>query len=206
MPEGRAEPGTFLSVRFGNVLGSNGSVVPVFQAQIAKGGPVTVTHPDMKRYFMTIPEAVQLVLQASTMGRGADIFVLDMGRPVSILDLANQLIRLNGNVPGEDIQIQFVGARDGERLDEELTHDGERLAPTTHPRIKIFRGHRVNRHELEVWVRELRDLVDKRDSDAIIEHLKCIAPEYQPGRAVAGRNEQVPPPERKARAAYSTSK
>ncbi|HWE52077.1 MAG TPA: nucleoside-diphosphate sugar epimerase/dehydratase, partial [Bryobacteraceae bacterium] len=129
-----------VSVRFGNVLGSTGSVVPLFREQIAKGGPVQVTHPEMERYFMTIPEAVQLVLQASSMGKGGEIFVLDMGLPVKILDLAKKMILLSGFRPGEDIRIEFTGIRPGEKLREETQQVKESVLPTHHEKIKILRG------------------------------------------------------------------
>src|ERR1051326_1030719 len=120
----------FVSVRFGNVLGSNGSVVPIFQSQIVAGGPVTVTHPEMRRYFMSIREAVQLVLQASTMGQGSELFVLDRGEPVRILDLAQNMIQLAGLTPNEDIEIRITGLRTYDKLYEEIALDGENMLPT----------------------------------------------------------------------------
>jgi len=189
----------FVSVRFGNVLGSNGSVVPLFREQIAKGGPVTVTHPDMKRYFMTIAEAVQLVLQASTMGKGSEIFVLDMGEPVPIVNLAREMIRLSGFDPDRDIEIRFTGTRPGEKLFEELVLEGEQIVPTYHEKIKIFRGARMSRLETDQWLKELQNLVAREGEISILRHLKDLVPEYQPD----GRWREMLQPEPLRRAAVS---
>src|SRR5262249_52850234 len=172
----------FVSVRFGNVLGSNGSVVPIFQAQIAAGGPVTITHPEMRRYFMSIREAVQLVLQASTMGKGSEIFVLDMGEPVRVLDLAHNMIQLAGLRPDEDIEIRFVGLRPGEKLFEEIAFDGENMLPTYHEKIRIFRGTLVEPNALSAWIDQLQVLIVRRDVDRIVAHLRGLVPEYRPQR------------------------
>ncbi|MCC7495995.1 MAG: polysaccharide biosynthesis protein [Bryobacterales bacterium] len=169
----------FVCVRFGNVLGSNGSVIPLFKQQIMAGGPVTVTHPEMKRYFMTIPEAVQLVLQASTMGHGSEIFVLDMGEPVHIVDLARNMIRLSGRDESE-IEIRFTGLRPGEKLFEELVLDSEDIAPTYHEKIKVLRSQRPRGAEIEAWIRELKKQLHGRDEVTAIQLLKQLVPEYNP--------------------------
>jgi FlaA1/EpsC-like NDP-sugar epimerase len=179
----------FVSVRFGNVLGSSGSVVPIFLAQIASGGPVTVTHPEACRFFMTLREAVQLVLQASTMGHGSEIFVLDMGEPIHIVDLARNMIQLSGLVPDRDIEIRFVGLRPGEKIREELLSEGEDLLPTHHSKIRIFAGPRVPLDTIETWVGRLQDLVAQRDVEAVIAHLKTLVPEYRPATASSGAKE-----------------
>ena len=170
----------FVSVRFGNVLGSNGSVVPIFKSQIAAGGPVTVTHPEMRRYFMTIPEAVQLVLQASTMGRGGEIFVLDMGEPVKIVDLATNLILLSGLRPGNDIRIEFTGVRPGEKLYEELNVFDETTLATYHEKIKIFASNGVPENGMAPHLEVLRNVCHSRDVRRLVLELKELVPEYNP--------------------------
>jgi FlaA1/EpsC-like NDP-sugar epimerase len=181
MPAGGRGVGTrFVAVRFGNVLGSNGSVVPIFQAQIAAGGPVTVTHPDARRYFMTAREAVQLILQASTMGRRSEIFVLDMGEPVRIADLARRMIQLSGLTPGRDIEIQCTGLRPGEKLYEELIIEGENILPTPHEKIRVFQGQSLSIGRIEDWIERLKVLIAQSDEAAVIRHIKDLAPEYQP--------------------------
>ncbi len=170
----------FMAVRFGNVLGSNGSALPLFEQQIAAGGPVTVTHPDARRYFMTIPEAVQLVLQASSMGRGGEVFVLDMGQPVRILDLVRNLIRLSGLEPDRDIKIEMVGLRPGEKLFEELKLDGEDIGPTAHDKIRVLTGGKVTFEQVSGWLEELSVLVQAKNVHGLVSKLVAIVPEYWP--------------------------
>ncbi len=168
----------FVTVRFGNVLGSNGSVIPIFREQIAQGGPVTVTHPEMQRYFMTIPEASQLVLQAATMGKGGEIFVLDMGEPVKIVDLARELITLSGFRPGDDIEIRFTGMRPGEKLFEELSIEGEDMQPTCHPKIGIWKNVPTDEKRLTEAIEQLATLANRCSRDQIVKLIKAIVPEY----------------------------
>jgi len=168
----------FVTVRFGNVLGSEGSVVPIFKKQIAMGGPVTVTHPEMKRYFMTIPEASQLVLQAASMGRGGEIFLLDMGEPVKIVDLATELITLSGFRPGEDIEIAFSGLRPGEKLFEELSIKGEDMQETRHPKIGIWQNKPMDRDRLREGIAQLIAIAGNAERSAIVEKIKELVPEY----------------------------
>jgi FlaA1/EpsC-like NDP-sugar epimerase len=168
----------FVTVRFGNVLGSNGSVIPIFKQQIAAGGPVTVTHPDMQRYFMTIPEASQLVLQAGAMGHGGEIFILDMGEPVKIVDLARDLITLSGFRPDEDIEIKFNGVRPGEKLFEQLATDAEHADKTKHPKIFIGRIASPTWPEVTRGLDALLALVDGGDGGQIRRALRGLVPEY----------------------------
>jgi FlaA1/EpsC-like NDP-sugar epimerase len=170
----------FVAVRFGNVLGSNGSVSPIFEAQIADGGPVTVTHPDAMRYFMTIGEAVGLVLQASTMGNGGEIFVLNMGEPVKIVDLARRMILLSGLEPDKDVQVEFTGLRPGEKLFEEIRLEGEGIKPTPHEQIWVFEGGQPSFEHVRGWLEELSTLVESRNVHGLISKLVSIVPEYGP--------------------------
>ncbi len=168
----------FVTVRFGNVLDSEGSVVPTFKKQIAEGGPVTVTHPEMKRYFMTIPEASQLVLQAATMGKGGEIFVLDMGEPVKIADLAKELITLSGFRPGEDVEMVFTGPRPGEKLFEELRIEGEDMQRTRHRKIRIWKNIPMDREKLRTGINELVDIAKTQNYSEISQKIKELVPEY----------------------------
>jgi FlaA1/EpsC-like NDP-sugar epimerase len=170
----------FMAVRFGNVLGSSGSVIPIFNKQIAAGGPVKVTHPDVVRYFMTIPEAVGLVLQSAAQGDGSEIFVLDMGQPVKIVDLARQLIELSGLKPDEDIQIEFTGLRPGEKLFEELSYQGENYAATNHPKIMRFYSHPLPLAEVRAILAELEAELHQAEPERLKLLLKKAIPEYQP--------------------------
>lgn len=168
----------FITTRFGNVLGSNGSVIPLFRSQIEKGGPVTVTHPEITRYFMTIPEACQLVLEAGTIGKGGEIFIFDMGQSVRIVDLAKKMIRLSGLVLGKDIQIKFSGLRPGEKLYEELLNKEEDTMPTHHPRILIARVKEYDAAEVAGSIDNLINIAATSSPDEIVGLMKSIVPEF----------------------------
>jgi len=168
----------FINVRFGNVLDSAGSVVPLFREQIRAGGPVTVTHPDITRYFMTIPEACQLIMQAATIGKGGEVFVLDMGDPVKISYLAEQMIRLSGKRPGQDIRIEYVGLRPGEKISEELFNGHERPTPTEHSKLLLAHPLTVDHRMARKAVIELAEACRSFDEAAILHKLKLLVPEY----------------------------
>jgi FlaA1/EpsC-like NDP-sugar epimerase len=168
----------FITTRFGNVLGSNGSVIPRFRAQIEKGGPITVTHPAITRYFMTIPEAVQLVLEAGTMGKGGEIYLFDMGKPVKIVDLANKMIQLAGLVPEKDIEVVFSGLRSGEKLYEELLNDAELTVPTHHPKISVAKVKPMDIEGSKRAIYELIALNARKNNTAIVRKMKEIVPEF----------------------------
>ncbi len=173
-------PTKYMTVRFGNVVGSVGSVVPLFKKQIQKGGPVTVTHPDVTRFFMTIPEACQLILQAGAMGKGGEIFLLDMGTSIKIVDMARDLIRLSGFEPEEDIKIEYIGLRPGEKLYEELIIDGEDVIPTSHEKIMVLKGMDCNLQLLNGEIDKLMQIARDQEAQKIKEKLKEIIPEYGP--------------------------
>ena len=185
-----ASPATrCVAVRFGNVLDSAGSVVPLFREQIAAGGPVTVTHRDMERYFMTIPEACQLIMASATLGKGGEVFVLDMGEPVRILYLAEQMIRLSGKVPGKDVAIELVGSRPGEKLSEELFHATESSGPTRHEKILLAHSRPVEPADFMPRLARLRDACDAFDEPALRRILAELVPEYyRPPSAQQGRS------------------
>ena len=170
----------YIMVRFGNVLGSKGSVIPIFKKQIADGGPVKVTHPDMRRFFMTIPEACQLVLQASAIGEGGQICVLDMGQPVKIADLATNLILLSGLRPEEDIKIEFTGVRPGEKLCEEVSSYLEDTVPSEHEKVRIFMGREMPEIDLLGWLDSLQRICDVRDIGKLLIALKQVVVDYNP--------------------------
>ena len=169
----------FIAVRFGNVLGSSGSVIPLFQKQIKEGGPLTVTHPEVTRYFMTIPEAVGLVLQSACQGNGGDILVLEMGKPLKVIDVARQLIELSGLKPDTDIEIKIIGLRPGEKMFEEIQHTGEEYSPTNNERIFRFTGPVLEYTNLEHILKEINSLILK-ENDVCKRGVQKLVPEYNP--------------------------
>jgi len=169
----------FITTRFGNVLGSNGSVIPLFRAQIEKGGPVTVTHPEITRYFMTIPEACALVLEAGSMGNGGEIFIFDMGKSVRIVDLAKRMISLSGLTLGKDIHVKFTGLRPGEKLYEELLNSKENNIHTHHPRILIAKVREYNIEQVSFGIDELIELSVSGKEREVVQKMKSIVPEFK---------------------------
>ena len=181
----------FITVRFGNVLGSAGSVIPLFRKQISEGGPVTVTDPRMERYFMTIPEASQLIMQTAILGKGGEIFVLDMGEPVKISYLAEQMILLSGKIPGNDINIEYIGLRPGEKLYEELFHEKEQLETTTHEKVLLARHRKV---EWEVLNRVMEDIAvacELVDVKSLQHLLRTLVPEHDQNAHVSKSGKQM---------------
>jgi len=174
----------FITTRFGNVLGSNGSVIPRFRHQIENGGPVTITHPDITRYFMTIPEACQLVLEAGAMGKGSEIFIFDMGQSIKIVDLAKKMIKLSGLVLDKDISIVYTGLRPGEKLFEELLADHEKTLPTHHKQIMVAKVKEYDFDEINNTVNELITLFDKQDNKLIVSKMKLLVPEFKSNNSV----------------------
>jgi FlaA1/EpsC-like NDP-sugar epimerase len=169
----------FITTRFGNVLGSNGSVIPIFKQQIEQREPVTVTHKDITRYFMTIPEACQLVLEAGSMGQGGEIFIFDMGKPVRIYDLAEKMIKMAGFTPGEEIKIKVTGLRPGEKLYEELLDDGENTMPTHHKKIKIASVRACDHNTVSVSILKLINLAyEGAEAEEIVRLMKELVPEF----------------------------
>jgi FlaA1/EpsC-like NDP-sugar epimerase len=179
MEQGKVEGKTkFVTTRFGNVLGSNGSVIPRFREQIAKGGPLTVTHPEITRFFMTIPEACRLVMEAATMSNGNQIFVFDMGESVKIDDLARRMIQLAGYTPDEDIKIHYSGLRPGEKLYEEVLSDHENTLPTNHSRIRIAKVREYDYEEATFSITELESLSREVDVPKMVKLMKQVVPEF----------------------------
>jgi FlaA1/EpsC-like NDP-sugar epimerase len=170
---------SFVTTRFGNVLGSNGSVIPMFKKQIQAGGPITVTHPEVTRYFMTIPEACQLVLEAGTMGKGGEIFIFDMGKAIKIVDLAKKMVYLSGLEPGRDIDIVFTGLREGEKLYEELLTKNENTVPTHHAKIMIAKVKEYSYDEINRYVDLFNDLVYDKNELKMVALMKELVPEYK---------------------------
>jgi FlaA1/EpsC-like NDP-sugar epimerase len=180
----------FVTTRFGNVLGSNGSVIPRFKQQIESGGPVTITDPEITRYFMTIPEACRLVLEAGCMGKGGEIFIFDMGKSVKIIDLARKMIQLSGLEPGKDIEIAVTGLRPGEKLYEELLNNKENTLPTHHPKIMIARVAEYEFEKAAADISELVSLFNGQNNVEIVSKMKAMVPEYVSNNSVFEKLDQ----------------
>jgi FlaA1/EpsC-like NDP-sugar epimerase len=181
---GKTSKTKFITTRFGNVLGSNGSVIPRFKKQIEQGGPITITHPDITRFFMTIPEACQLVLEAGCMGKGGEIFVFDMGQSVKIVDLARKMIKLSGLKEGTDIKIIYTGLRPGEKLFEELLATSENTLPTHHQQILVGKVREYEFAEVTHFINELISLFNTQDNKRIVSKMKDIVPEFVSNNSV----------------------
>jgi len=194
--QARGHKTQFIVTRFGNVMGSNGSVIPIFARQIENGGPVTVTHPEVYRYFMTIPEACQLVLEAGFMGQGGEIFVFDMGQQVKIADLARAMIKLSGFIPDKDIQIVYTGLRPGEKLYEELLTDAEHTIPTHHPKIKKAHVEELNGKSALSTIDKLLNNLYSYSNEEVVQIMKDLIPEYKStnGKFKKANNQEVDKP------------
>lgn len=174
----------FIATRFGNVLGSNGSVIPLFKKQIERGGPVTVTHPDITRYFMTIPEACELVLEAATMGEGGEVFVFDMGESIKIINLAKKMITLSGMRVDRDIEIKFTGLRPGEKLYEELLSTDENTLPTHHPKILIAKVNVPSYSYMDIQMNLIQEILVAGDNNELVSKIKEVIPEYKSNNSI----------------------
>jgi FlaA1/EpsC-like NDP-sugar epimerase len=181
---GKKSTTKFITTRFGNVLGSNGSVIPRFKKQIEAGGPITITHPEITRYFMTIPEASQLVLEAGSIGKGGEIYVFNMGNSVKILDLARKMISLSGLKENKDIKIVFTGLRPGEKLFEELLADNENTLPTHHNQILIGKVREYDYDEVKSIIEELIITFNTQDNELIVQRMKDLVPEFKSNNSV----------------------
>lgn len=188
----RTSKTNFITVRFGNVLGSNGSVLPLFRKQLATGGPLTVTHPDMTRYFMMIPEAVNLILQSYLLGRGGEIFVLEMGDPVRIVELAEKLITLSGQKPYDQVNIKFTGVRPGEKLFEEIFHDSEKLSSTPNDKILISNARVYDDAKVTYLYKQINDAYCSRNMDKLLLNMLSLVPEYS-GHYQLSKSEKTSP-------------
>jgi FlaA1/EpsC-like NDP-sugar epimerase len=181
----------FIATRFGNVLGSNGSVIPLFKKQIERGGPVTVTHPDITRYFMTIPEACELVLEAATMGEGGEVFVFDMGESVKIINLAKKMITLSGMRVDRDIEIKFTGLRPGEKLYEELLSTDENTLPTHHPKILIAKVNVPSYSYMDIQMNLMQEVLEVGNNNELVSKIKEVIPEYKSNNSIFEKLDKI---------------